>query len=147
MIRKILRRQTSSAKWKKEKETLLQHIGRMKKFAEDGKIPEAKNELSGAKNLHPKYQPVIDAENLLKAKIDEANERIAKAKKLRDEGEALQNQGKLEEAIRKYRESLKYVPDKALEEHIRTLEAKIADAKKKKQTADMPYGKKGIGPL
>ncbi|HWR59459.1 MAG TPA: hypothetical protein VN328_11280, partial [Thermodesulfovibrionales bacterium] len=125
-----------AAKWRKEKETLVEHIGRMKKLVEDGKLPEAEKERSVAKNLHPKYQPVMDAENLLRAKTDEAKEKRAKARKLREEGEALQKQSKLEEAVRKYRESLTYVPDKALEEHIRQLEAKIADMKKSQSAAN-----------
>ena len=49
----------------------------------------------------------------------------AKAKKLRDEGEALQNKGKLREAIGKYQESLKHWPDPALENHISQIEASL----------------------
>ncbi len=48
------------------------------------------------------------------------------AMKLRAEGEKLQNQNKFREAISKYRESLKYWPDSALEEHIRKIEDKIS---------------------
>ncbi len=62
--------------------------------------------------------------------------RKAKAKKLRDEGEALQTQGKLREAIGKYRESLTHWPDPALEEHIKMIEAKITGDVEKKAKAD-----------
>ncbi len=50
----------------------------------------------------------------------------ARAKTLRDEGAALQGQNRLREAIAKYRESLRYVPDPQLEAHIRKLEASLA---------------------
>ena len=50
----------------------------------------------------------------------------ASAKKLRDEGEAFQNQKQYEEAINKYRASLKLWPDPKLEEHIKLIEAKLA---------------------
>ncbi len=52
------------------------------------------------------------------------------AKKLREEGEKLQNQNKLKDAISKYHESLKYWPDSALEEHIRKIEENIFDKAK-----------------
>jgi tetratricopeptide (TPR) repeat protein len=58
--------------------------------------------------------------------LDEADARRAAAQKLRAEGEQLQNQRRIPEAIAKYRESLRYVPDPALEQHIRTLEAALA---------------------
>lgn len=58
------------------------------------------------------------------------------AKKLRAEGEALQNQDRLEEAVAKYRESLKYLPDPKLEEHIKLIETKLAEGKNKKQTGE-----------
>jgi hypothetical protein len=50
-----------------------------------------------------------------------------KAQKLRQEGEALQQQGKLPEAIGKYQQSLSYYPDAKLEALIRTLQAKQAE--------------------
>jgi tetratricopeptide (TPR) repeat protein len=48
------------------------------------------------------------------------------ARRLRAEGQALQQQGKLREAIAKYRESLTYVPDPALEAYIAQVEAAAA---------------------
>jgi hypothetical protein len=70
--------------------------------------------------------------------VNAAGESLKKetAQKLRKEGEALQNQNKLEEAIGKYTESLSYMPDPKLEAHIKLIEAKLAEAKSKKQTAD-----------
>ncbi|MEN6615957.1 MAG: hypothetical protein ABFD12_05330, partial [Syntrophorhabdus sp.] len=46
-----------------------------------------------------------------------------RAKQLRTEGEQFQKQNKVRDAIAKYKESLKYVPDPALEAHINKLEA------------------------
>lgn len=42
----------------------------------------------------------------------------ATAQRLRSEGQALQSRGQLREAVEKYRESLRYVPDAALEAYI-----------------------------
>lgn len=52
-----------------------------------------------------------------------AAERQQIAGRLRAEAKALQDQGKLREAIAKYRESLTYVPDPALEAYIKQVEA------------------------
>lgn len=59
----------------------------------------------------------------LQAQWEAQQQRIAKAKQLREEGQALQQQNQLPQAIAKYRESLALVPDAALEAHIRTLQA------------------------
>jgi hypothetical protein len=56
----------------------------------------------------------------------ETEARRAQAKRLRDEGAALQQQNRIRDAIGKYRESLTYWPDKQLEEHVRKLEASLA---------------------
>jgi len=77
----------------------------------------------------------------LEAKLSQNKEM---AKKLRAEGEAFQNQNRLEEAVAKYRESLKYLPDPKLEEHIKLIETKLAEGKNKKQTADSLW-KEGTG--
>ncbi|MHB8111689.1 MAG: hypothetical protein ACYDHW_16825, partial [Syntrophorhabdaceae bacterium] len=47
------------------------------------------------------------------------------AKQLRSEGEQLQKQNKIREAVAKYKESLKYMPDPALQGHIATLETQV----------------------
>ena len=49
----------------------------------------------------------------------------ARAKQLRAEGETLQKQNRIREAIAKYRESLKLVPDPLLEQHIQMLERSL----------------------
>jgi len=78
-------------------------------------------------------QHVAQMEAQLKTQNDQ-QARQARAKTLRDEGAALQGQNRIREAIAKYRESLKYVPDPQLEAHIRKLEASLT-AKPTPQTA------------
>jgi len=47
------------------------------------------------------------------------------AQRLRSEGEALQKQNRIREAIGKYRDSLRYLPDPKLEQHIASLERSL----------------------
>ena len=62
--------------------------------------------------------------------------RVTGAKNWRADGEAKQKAGKIPEAIASYRQSLKLLPDAALEAHVRMLEGKQAEAGEKKATAD-----------
>jgi tetratricopeptide (TPR) repeat protein len=55
----------------------------------------------------------------------DAQANAARANQLRAEGTQLQNQKRYAEAIAKYRESLRYVPDKALEQHVAQIEAEV----------------------
>jgi len=58
-------------------------------------------------------------------KQTDAQASAARANQLRAEGTQLQNQKRYAEAIAKYRESLRYVPDKALEQHVARIEAEV----------------------
>ncbi|MFQ3573356.1 MAG: tetratricopeptide repeat protein, partial [Thermodesulfovibrionales bacterium] len=60
-------------------------------------------------------------ENIVRRE-EEQRQRVEYGKRLRAEGEALQRANRLQEAIAKYRESLRYLPDPDLERHIRELE-------------------------
>nr|MCU0583939.1 hypothetical protein [Syntrophales bacterium] len=62
--------------------------------------------------------------------------RVTGAKNWRADGEAKQKAGKIPEAVASYRQSLKLLPDAALEEHVRILEGKQAEAGEKKASAD-----------
>ena len=62
--------------------------------------------------------------------------RVTGAKNWRADGEAKQKAGKIAEAIASYRQSLKLLPDAALEAHVRMLEGKQAEAGDKKASAD-----------
>lgn len=59
-------------------------------------------------------------------KEEEQRQRYEYAKRLRSEGEQLQKANRIQEAITKYRESLRYLPDSELEKHIRELELAMA---------------------
>ncbi|MFO1200432.1 MAG: hypothetical protein U1E86_26045 [Burkholderiaceae bacterium] len=58
-----------------------------------------------------------------------------RAQQLRAEGEALQNQSRLPEAVAKYRESLALLPDAALQAHVARVEAQIAADRQRRQQA------------
>lgn len=62
----------------------------------------------------------------LKTHLAQQQARWVQAKQLRDLAQALQQQNRLPEAIAKYRESLKLVPDARLEQYVKELELRIA---------------------
>ena len=99
-----------------------------------GKIPEAMSSFRESLKILP--DPALEAHvKTLEARLAQDREKVETAKRLRAEGEALQGQGKTAEAVAKYRESLKYVPDARLEEHIKVLESKLAGETAKIETA------------
>ena len=73
---------------------------------------------------------------LLGGQVQNLRSRVAHAKKMRAQGEGEERAGKIAGAVASYRESLKNVPDTALEEHVKALESKQAEANKGKATAD-----------
>ena len=85
------------------------------------KLPEALAKYRESLKLLP--DPAL-AQHLqtLERQLQEAQQKAARAQQLRAEGEALQRQNHIPEAIAKYRESLKLVPDAKLEQHVQTLE-------------------------
>lgn len=68
-----------------------------------------------------KYWPTI--ERLKRIKSLEDGSKKTQAKSLRDEGYALQKKENLKGAIEKYKESLKFWPDKQMEKHISLLDS------------------------
>lgn len=70
--------------------------------------------------------------------------KIETAQNLRKEGEILQKQNRLDEAIGKYTESLSYLPDPKLEDHIRLIKAQLDKTKNRKEKADRLWNE-GIG--
>lgn len=77
--------------------------------------------LDEAEGLKPGDRQLAEYRAALQAKLREKAARET-AGKLRAEGQALQQQGKLREAVAKYTESLKYVPDPELERYIAQVE-------------------------
>ena len=53
-------------KWIKERNEVKEHLGKFEKYLQDNKLADAEGELQSAKSLHPRYQPVLDAEKRLK---------------------------------------------------------------------------------
>ncbi|MCW8906147.1 MAG: hypothetical protein OQL28_02775 [Sedimenticola sp.] len=84
--------------------------------------------LPGAYRADTRIPPDVDAEPENAAVID-ARQRYQKASTLRSEGAALQEQGKLREAVEKYRHSLTFYPDDRLEAHVQLLEKVLAGGK------------------
>ncbi|MBS4058928.1 MAG: hypothetical protein KG029_00885, partial [Bacteroidetes bacterium] len=125
-----------SDKWKDDVKAIRKHIVTSEQLQKDNMLAEAERELQAARALHPKYPPLIVAENRLKAKKEEINKKKAEAQRLKTEGEALERQGNLQSAVNKYKESIRTLPDKTLEEHIRKLETQIAQNAQKKTASD-----------
>jgi hypothetical protein len=63
---------------------------------------------------------------------------------MRAQGEGEERAGKIAEAVSSYRDSLKNVPEPALEGHVKALEAKLAGANQGKATADR-FWQEGAG--
>jgi hypothetical protein len=125
-----------SDKWKDDVKAIRKHIVTSEQLQKDNMLAEAERELQAARALHPKYPPLIEADNRLKAKKEEINKKKAEAQRLKTEGEALERQGNLQSAVNKYKESIRTVPNKTLEEHIRKLEIQIAQNAQKKTASD-----------
>ena len=62
--------------------------------------------------------------------------RVNSSKSWRADGEARQKQGNIAEAIKSYKQSVKLLPDAALEAHIKSLEGQLTAENAKKNTAD-----------
>jgi tetratricopeptide (TPR) repeat protein len=107
------------------------------KLRKEGEVLEGQKKLVEAIGKYQeslKYLPdskLSEHVKALQAKLGEEKQKLETAKRLRNEGAALQQQGKLAEAITKYQESLKSVADPNLEAHIKTLQAKLDQAKQK----------------
>ncbi len=95
-----------------------------------GKISEAVSSYRESLKLFP--DPALEAHvKILDTRLADDRGKVETAKRLRAEGEALQKQGRISEAAAKMKESLRYVPDPALEAHVKTLEARLAEDKAK----------------
>jgi tetratricopeptide (TPR) repeat protein len=90
-----------------------------------------------------KYRAAIEAK-LAKLTSDNQKSQDLKnrtdgAKQWRTQGETQQKQGKIADAIASYRQSLKFVSDKALEDHVRLLEAEAAKQSEKRAAAEKAW--------
>jgi tetratricopeptide (TPR) repeat protein len=138
------KRNRETAKHLRDEGTTLQGQGKLAeaiaKYTESLKYYPDPNLESHIRTLQTK----LDQDKQKQVTQDKANQEKEKqaaidkekAKQLRNEGAAFQQQGKLAEAIAKYGESLKYYPDPNLESHIRTLQTKLDQDKQKQVTQD-----------
>ena len=114
----------------------------VKKYWADGQAMEKEAKYTAALAAYDKaiasLHPTTDQKSRLwyETQAQELRNKINGAKNWRADGEAKQKAGKIAEAIASYRQSLKLLPDAALEEHVRMLEGKQAEAGEKKATAD-----------
>ena len=114
----------------------------VKKYWADGQALEKEAKYTAALAVYDKaiasFHPTVPQNDRMWIVVhaQELRNRINGAKNWRADGEAKQNAGKIAEAIASYRQSLKLLPDPALEEHVRMLEGKQAEAGQKKAAAD-----------
>jgi tetratricopeptide (TPR) repeat protein len=119
---------TLSNRWRTEKQTIQSQLNKVNSLITQIKFNEAEKELSFAKNLHPKYQPVINTEALLREKKEFFTKTIVeKLGRAKD----LFAQQKISEAIKLTEEVLTVAPQnneaRNLMQQFR--EAKIRDDK------------------
>jgi tetratricopeptide (TPR) repeat protein len=102
--------QSLLTKWKSEQDKVKKHAEGTKKLINESKIAEAEKELGEAKKLHPKYPPVIQAENMLKeAKKKEDDLKKTVTDKI-NQAKSFVAQGKLDEGISLVDEASKLDP-------------------------------------
>ncbi len=129
--------------WKADKESITLHLANMRKLIPANKIAEAEKELSEPKKLHPKYPPVIEAEKILKDGKDKQANKDA-ADKLWNEGTALYNQKKMNEALAKFKESTKYQSTPERIKYIQDLERSFVIRDKTNKDASDKLWNEGI---
>jgi hypothetical protein len=130
---------TLASKWKSEKAKILEHTAGIKKLLEAEKLDEAEKELKAAKTLHPKYQPVVDAEKLFLGKKDLHDKKKAQSGQLLQKAKQEVHLGKLDEALASASEAVKVDPKNA------EATKYIDFIKKEKETADQ--GLEGVKKL
>ena len=118
------------------------HDRMVKKYWADGQAVEKEGKIVEAIAIYDKaiasFHPTVPQNDRMYIIVHQQDlkNRVTGAKNWRADGEAKQKAGKIPEAIASYRQSLKLLPDAALEAHVRILEGKQAEAGEKKATAD-----------
>jgi tetratricopeptide (TPR) repeat protein len=114
----------------------------VRKYWADGQALEKEGKIVSAVAAYDKaiasFHPTVPQNDRMWIVVhaQEMRNRISGAKNWRADGEAKQKAGKIAEAIASYKQSLALLPDAALEEHVRMLEGKQAEAGEKKVAAD-----------
>gem|GEM_PF-2375324 len=105
-------------------------------FEIQNKIPEAIAKFKEYMKYVPTDQAMAKHISNLERKLAEDQQKVQYAMQLREQGENFQKQNKIPEAIAKYKEYMKYMPnDQAMAKYISDLEGRIADDQKKTRYA------------
>jgi len=118
------------------------HDRMVKKYWADGQSLEKVGRILDAIDAYDKaiasFHPTVSQKDRMWIIVhqQELRNRVAGAKNWRTDGEAKQKAGKIAEAVQSYKQSVKLLPDAALENHIKTLEGQLAAEAAKKSTAD-----------
>ncbi len=112
-----------------------------KKYRADGTALEQQRPVEALAALEKaatfRTYAIIEGEWILfTGQLQNLRSRVQAAKDLRARGEAQQKQGKITDAIASYEQSLKLVPDNALEEHVKLLRTQVTKEDDKKVNAD-----------
>ena len=112
-----------------------------KKYRADGTALEQQRPVEALAALEKaatfRTYAIIEGEWILfTGQLQNLRSRVQAAKNLRARGEAQQKQGKITNAIASYEQSLKLVPDNALEEHVKLLRTQVTKEDDKKVNAD-----------
>ncbi len=121
------------AKWTSERQAVLQRISELRAALRKPDLQQAAALLAAARQLHPRYAPVIEAGAEYDRAVAAEKEKEAKIARLTAEGEALAKQDKLAEAIAKFKEALALKPDTTLQQRIEELNALLAKNEKIRQ--------------
>jgi tetratricopeptide (TPR) repeat protein len=127
---------------KRREDFALQHVTNHANLAKQGaelekqgKLKEALDKYIGARNIMP--DPQVEARiKDIQVKLNAQQQKAQQAAQIRAQGEALQKQNRMPEAIAKYKEYMQYVPnDTAMAKHITDLEASQRAQQQKAQYA------------
>ena len=100
----------AARKWKTEKDTVTKQLSKVQELIKASRYGDAERELLVAKNLHPKYPPVIDAEKELREKKDTYNRMVAASFEKLSKAKESASKGKLDEAIQQAEEGATIFP-------------------------------------
>jgi len=148
-IRGLEKQRTGQAELEKKGQQVQQLVNDGYKLEEQKNYAGAleKYRQANAIEQNPKIAERIKVLEASMKQQQQASANAAQAKNLRGEGEMLQNQKQYAAAAAKYRESLKYQPDPALEQHIAKLEAAAKQQQQASANATQAKNLRGEGEM
>ncbi len=121
------------AKWTTERQQVLQYVAQVNDALRKPDLASAAAALDKARQMHPRYAPVKDAASAYERAVAAANERESDRARFIAEGEALQKQDKLFEAVEKFRQALAIRPDSVVQQRIAELTDRMGRKEKARQ--------------